>query len=231
MRYLPPLIISGLVTLNGCTNVNIEGKDGQARFPEGEVVVVLDKKENGEMPRRYNTISAGYVRTEGDNKQTLDAGDYIDVNGTQVFGPTTVKNNVKLSVGYLRFVRHMFVNEHFEWNWGAGLGYSKLNYTGTTPFQQVTFEDSAIGLHGQIGLGYHFAPQVAIEGGIGGYVFSSDYDSELFTSQLVFAVKPVEAIRLFAGYRRWQYYFSGTNGMSDIDYLFSGPTAGLTLSF
>lgn len=233
MRYLSPLLILGLVALNGCTNVNIEGKDGHARFPEGEIVVVLDKVDRNDPKRRYNAISAGYVRTEGDNEQTVDAGDYIDVDGVQVFGPTTMENDLKLSVGYLRFVRHMFVNQHFEWNWGAGLGYSKLNYTGTplAPQQQVSFEDSAIGLHGQIGLAYHIAPQVAIEGAIGGYAFSSDYDSELFTSQVVFALKPVEAIRLFAGYRRWQYYFSGNNGMSDIDYLFSGPTAGLTLSF
>ncbi|HEY0720063.1 MAG TPA: hypothetical protein VGE50_02300 [Gammaproteobacteria bacterium] len=234
MRLLLPLLILGTVLLNGCTD-NIRGEDDHALFAEGEVVVGLGKVEPNDPKRRVNTLSAGYIRTEGDAEQDLSAyGDDIRVNGVTIRGPVTVENNLKLSVGYLRFVRHMFVTQGFEWHWGAGLGYSHVNYTGTTPNQQVNFIDSATGLHGQVGVAYHFNPQVAFEGVLGGYQFSGDHDTRLLTRQLVLVASPTDALRLFAGYRAWDYHFmfsADDPSNSDIDFYFAGPTVGATLSF
>ncbi|HEY0635245.1 MAG TPA: hypothetical protein VGE00_07685 [Gammaproteobacteria bacterium] len=232
MRLLLPLLILGLVTLNGCYYDTIRGEDDHALFAEGEVVVGLGKEERTDPKRRVNTLSAGYIRTAGVSDQTLDYYDDIAVNGEDISGPVTLENDLKLSVGYLRFVRHMFVTQSFAWHWGAGLGYSHLNYTGTTPYQQVNFIDSATGLHGQAGVAYRFNPLVTLEGALGGYIFSGDYDSRLLTAQLGLAMFPVERLRLFAGYRRWEYYLSSdTYGMSDIDFLFAGPTVGASLTF
>ncbi len=235
MEVIVRIYIFGLTiaisALTGCTNVNIEGHDGHARFPEGEVTVALGQVDRDNPKRRYNTLSAGYVRTSGESVQTLEPGDYVDINDSRIYGPATLNNHLELGVGYLRFVRHMFVNQSFEWNWGAGFGYSHFRYTGTAGTQQLTFKDSALGLHGQVGVAYYIAPQLALEGNIGGYVFSGDNDSELFTTQIVFAVKPVDAVRLFAGYRRWGYYMASSQSLSDIQYQFSGPTGGLTLNF
>jgi len=228
---IPVLTIVGFTALTGCASVNIQGHDGNARFPEGEITVALGQVDHDNPKRRYNTLSVGYVRTSGESDQTLDAGDYVDVNNSRIYGPTKLSNDLELGVGYVRFVRHMFINQSFEWNWGAGFGYSHFKYTGTAGTQQLTFKDSALGLHGQVGLAYYLAPRVALEGSIGGYVFSSDNDSQLATGQIVFAVTPVEAVRLFAGYRRWDYYMTPQQGVSDIEYRFSGPTAGLTLNF
>jgi len=221
----------GASMLSGCASVNIDGHDGNARFPEGEITIALSPVDRTNPKLRYNTLSMGYVRTSGESEQTVDTGDYVDINNVRIYGPTTLNNDLKLGVGYLRFVRHMFINQSFEWNWGAGFGYSNFNYTGTAGSQQLKFKDSALGVHGQVGLAYYLTPRVALEGNIGGYVFSSDNDSELATGQIVFAVTPVDAIRLFAGYRRWDYYMTPNQGMSDIQYRFSGPTAGLTLNF
>ncbi len=230
MRPLLPLLILGAVALNGCTN-NIQGEDKHALFAEGEAVVGLGKVERNDPKRRVNLLSAGYIRTSGDSEQTLSGhGDEIHVDDTYLYGPATLENNLKLSVGYLRFVRHMFVSQRFDWHWAAGVGYSHINYTGTTPLQQVNYIDSASGLHGQAGVAYHFNPQVALEGALGGYLFSGD-DARLLTTQLGLAVTPTEALRLFVGYRRWAYYLIPSTGWSDIDFVFAGPSVGATLTF
>jgi len=235
MRNALLLLVIGCFTtlLNGCSShaVDINGQDENVSMPEGEVVVSLGSSIPQGPNRRDNTLSIGYSRGVGQFEQDINSSEYVDLRGSQIHGPAMLDSEAELGVGYLRFVRHMFVRESFEWYWGAGLGHSTLKLSVSDGTQTMHDENNATGPHGLVGLAYYFHPMFGFEGNIGGYYFPSDDPSSLtdLRAQLVFT--PAGAVRLYAGYRYWGYRYQPSNSSSDVLLDFYGPTVGMTLHF
>lgn len=228
------MVISGVtLILNGCSPevVDIDGEDNHVFIPEGEVVVSLGSSIEKGPNRRDNTLSVGYARGEGEFDQRLNSSEYVDVEGVQINGPIKLYHKADLGVGYLRFVRHMFNGERFEWYWGAGLGFSELNLTTTDGTQEINTDNSAAGVSGLVGLAYSFHPMFGIETNLAAYVFPTDDESSLYDLRAQMVFTPVETLRLYAGYRHWGYHYNPHLGDSDVLFDFYGPTAGVTLHF
>jgi hypothetical protein len=205
------------------TAADIDGQDGDARFPEAEIGFLLDDTDKENPERRFNTISIGYTGSNVEFDQYLTSGGYTH--------PEPLHNEIKLRVGYLRFIRHLYFRKNLEWNWGLGLGHATYQLTSSAAGKVSYLEDKAVGLHGQVGLTYHLTSMIAFEGNLAGYAFKSDNDSILFGPQLQFSFTPTDAVRLHAGFRNWIHYIDFNEQNLDVETNLSGLNAGLTLLF
>lgn len=81
-------LLNGFV-LSGCNSsvVNIHGKDRQVFFPEGEIEMNVGKESDKRTKGKYVTLSAGYVRSEGQFTQDLSDTESVNVNGAYIDGP------------------------------------------------------------------------------------------------------------------------------------------------
>lgn len=234
-RALQMIVAGGLTLLvAGCSTpsaVDINGEDDAVNMPEGELVVGLGSPSGQGAKRRENTLSLGYSRGVGEFEQKISSSEYVDLNNERINGPALLENEAELAVGYLRFVRHLFVRENFEWYWGGGLGHSTFKLGTTEGKQKIGANNNVTGLHGVMGLAYYFLPMLGIEGTLGGYEFPSDDTSWLFDTRAQLVFTPVKRVRFFAGYRHWGYRYEPSSSASDVLIDFYGPTAGVTLRF
>ena len=241
MRESILVLLVGCFVVTGCSSsgpVAIDGEDRNVGFPEGEIVVTLGSGSRQHPGREYSTIYAGYTRSEGQFEQTLTNREFVNVDGTEIHGPVTLDNKARLDVAYLGMAGHSYISESFEWDGGGGLGFLGLDFTTTTGDQSSTTHDSGLNLHGSLGLAYHISPEFGIEGNMKLYMpllFLGEVDSVTLIDQRVqIFVTPTESLRLFAGYRTWRYAYEETYNLfdrSDINVVFSGPTAGVVLRF
>lgn len=241
MRECILALLVGCFVVTGCSSsgpVAIDGEDRNVSFPEGEIVVTLGSGSSQHPGRDYSTIYAGYARSEGQFDQTLTNDEFVNVDGTEIHGPVTLDNKARLDVAYLGMAAHSYISESFVWYGGGGLGFLDLDLTTTTADQRSTLHESGLNLHGSLGLAYHITPAFGIEGNIKLYMplfFPVAVDSATLLDQRVqFFVTPTESLRLFAGFRTWSYGYEETYSLidrSDINVVFSGPTAGVVLRF
>lgn len=214
--------------------VDIEKEDTNVNLPEGELVVFLGRPTGKGASRRENTLSLGYTRGVSRFDSELSDTQYIDIQGDKITGPAILENEAALGVAYLRYVRHMYITEHKEWYWGAGLGHANLGFKTSDGTQTLRDDDNAAGVHALMGLVYHFNAVIGMEGSLGGYYFPSDTadDKTLYDARLQLNLSPAEAVKLFAGYRYWGgYVYNSDDSRTDIELDLSGPTAGVTLKF
>lgn len=230
-------LLNGFV-LSGCNSsvVNIHGKDRQVFFPEGEIEMNLGKESDKRAKGKYVTLSAGYVRSEGQFTQDLSDTESVNVDGAYIDGPVTLDNDASLDVGYVRGVYHSLPSDALEWFAGAGLALVDMELTTSTDSQQSTFSETLLSAHGLLGMGYHFTPMLGIEGNLAVYLpamglFTS---ASLIEQRLLLTVTPHESLKVYAGYRRWLYGNERNDTLSErseINMEFSGPTAGVVLRF
>jgi hypothetical protein len=231
-RFLLALM-PGVLLLGGCSThmVDIDGEDRHVEMPEGELVVSLGGTPESGPNRRENALAIGYTVASGDFEQELEGNEYVDLQDQQISGPATLDNEAELGVGYVRFMRHMYNGEQFNWYWGAGLGYSNLEFTATDGSDTLSEEDDSLGLHGLVGLRYQFHPLFGIEGNVGGYYFGGSGDAAIFDIRGQFILTPVDSVKLFAGYRHLGYRYDSDSSRSDILFDYYGPAAGISLKF
>lgn len=230
------LVWMSCIGLGGCSCCNglvdVEGKDRHARFTEGELVVPIGKKSSKQHDRDYRDLSLGYAHGSGQFEQIIENGHYVDVNGTQINGPTTSYNKASLDVIYIRWIRHTFLDESFAWYRGGGLGWLEMDFTITDGIQRATTGHSETALHGLVGGAYYFMPSFGLEGSIGIYsqILSSGSSASMVEERLQFFATPAPSLRLHAGYRSWGYSADYVN-RSDIHFTFSGAIAGAAFLF
>lgn len=237
MRYLFLLLASGFV-LAGCSHnpnlVDIHGKDSAVFVPEGEVEVRLGgSKSVSHAP--YLAVSAGYARGEGRFNQTLSSEQFVNVDGTEIYGPETLYNKASLEVAYLRGKIHSSPLQGFDIFMGGGLAILELDFATMTESRRSTASEEQFSLHGLLGLGYRFNPMFGIEGSAALYItpISLFDNATLIEEKVLLTASPTEQVRVFAGYRRWFYEIIRDNLLdySPLGFDFSGPTAGVTLRF
>lgn len=239
MRNVVLVLMASCLVLTGCSTsapVDIDGEDNDARFSEAEIAVRIGDDQDQRVNRGYAAISVGYTHSEGQFNQSLSSGESVRLDSGSIDGPAMLDNEASLDVTYVRVIYHSFMSESFEWYGAGGLGYLDMELTTTSGTQRIKDSDSQLNIHALLGLAYHFTPAFGIEGNISFYppIFPFSNSASLVGERIQFFVSPTDTLRLFAGYRRWTYSFEDNDSVfarSDVNLDFSGPTAGVTLSF
>jgi len=206
-----------------CAAADIDGRDDKVPFGEGELAFRLGNTPADTYKLRYNTVSMGYTRGNGEYDQ------YLTANGATY--PEPLHNVIKLRLGYLRFIRHMYSSENFEFNYGGGLSFSTYQHVATVAGKRAYFEEKTPGLHAQAGLGYHFNRKIAFEGNLQSYIFYNGNYSYILGPQIQLSFTPIDSINLYVGYRNWFQYLVFNEPRTEIQSIFTGSIVGLRLTF
>jgi hypothetical protein len=225
--------LAGSLTLTACVNpVTLNITDNSAPTYFARSVYRFDSAA----PKAG--IEAGYAQFRASDKQFLETGSFVRLNGQEISGPVDLQSRALVQQAYVGYNHLFFANRLVEMELLGGVGAMRVRWD-TQPVNstqsRLRMKMDRSGFIVGVGPRWKFAEHFALEGRLSTLVvhpFDADGRSGYTTTgEVAVAYAPVPQFRLRAGYfqstLRWENEFDD----SEISIKARGPQLGLIFEF
>jgi len=222
-------------SLGGClSTTRIDAEDNRAFLPSVSGSVNLtESKESPSQPQNGHALEFEAFRARGSDSQSLAAGQSpVILNNTTFSAPQQLRNDFDFRFASASWRwRKFFGGRSLGLETFAGLGYSWLDLTVSSPTQQASQNFSTLGPQGGAGLIWRLHPGTTLQARIAGFVSAREGVNRAVRGE-VFLVKALgENVTVRAGYAGWEAKGHDLLAISDFRLRFSGPALGLEFDF
>jgi len=223
------------LSLCGCVSTTrTDAEDNRVFLPSVRASVNFKRgQEPPSEPQGGHAIELEVTSARGSDSQSLSAGQSpVILDGKTFSAPQQLKNDFDFWFGSISWRwRRFFGDRAIGLETFAGLGYSGLSLTVSSPAQQASQHFSTFGPQGGVGLIWRLHPGTSLQARIAGFV-SAETGVNRAARAEAFVVKALgENVTVRAGYVGWEAKGQTLPDTSDFRLRFSGPSLGLQFDF
>jgi len=224
------------LSLGGCglATTRIDAEDSRVFLPAARAT--LDLSEGKQPPSQAQTghaVEIGIAGARGSDSQSLPAGQApIILNDTVFLPPQDLKNEFAFSFADVSWRWRRFSGEgSLGLEVLAGLGYSSLGLTVSSPAQRASDHFATWGPQAGLGLIWRMRPTTSLQARAVGFLSGATLGvNETFRLELSVSQAFHENLSLRVGYAVWEVKGQEQASMSDFQLRFSGPMLALDIS-
>jgi hypothetical protein len=224
------------LSLAGCGQLTsrIEAEDNRVFLPAMRAALNLSEgRESPSRPQTGHAVEIGVAGMRGSDSQSLAAGDLpIVLNNTTFSAPQQLRNEFAFYFADVSWRWRKFPGERpLGLEVLAGLGYSSLGLTVSSPTQRASEHFATWGPQAGIGLIWRIEPTTSLQARAAGFLSGSSEGANQATRFELFVAKAFsENLTLRAGYAGWEVRGDDQVGTSDFRLRFSGPVLAIDIS-
>jgi len=235
----PAILLAGslaALSLGGCglAATRIDAEDNRVFLPAVRATLNLsESKQPPSQPQTGHAVEIGIAGARGRDSQSLAAGQApIILNDTVFLPPQELKNEFAFSFADISWRWRKFPKEGaLGLEVLAGLGYSSLGLTVSSPAQSSSDHFTSWGPQAGLGLIWRMQPTTSLQARAVGFLSGTTLGvNETFRFELFVSKAFHENLSLRVGYAVWEVKGQGQTSMSDFLLRFSGPLLALDIS-